>query len=84
VARLEPGDALVVHSDGLVELEERTTQLSDYLAGVNGQATATELMGSLIERVPATPPDDVTIVVLRRRPDGSIELPRARSERSLL
>jgi serine phosphatase RsbU (regulator of sigma subunit) len=69
VARLEPGDALVVYSDGLVETEEGTAHLSDYLAGLSGQASATELMSSLIEKTPATPPDDVTIVVLRRRPE---------------
>ena len=68
---LEPGETLVVHSDGLVELAEETISLQAYSAELDGAADAEETVRSLLGRMPARPPDDVTVMVLRRLPNGT-------------
>jgi serine phosphatase RsbU (regulator of sigma subunit) len=69
-AQLEPGDALILYSDGLVETEERTFQLEELTPSFDDSASAAEIVGRLMEPTPAKPADDVTLVVLRRVPEA--------------
>jgi len=64
-ARLKPGEALVVYSDGLVEREERTLPLSEYARELESE-NAESIVRRLMERMPQRPADDVTVMVLRR------------------
>jgi PAS domain S-box-containing protein len=64
--RLEPGDTLVVYSDGLVEHGERTGDLNEYRWQLDQAASAEELVRLLMRDLPAQPPDDVTVLVLHR------------------
>ena len=65
-AVLEPGEMLVVHSDGLVELGDEPTSLEAYLPDLERAADAQEAVTRLLGRMPAHLPDDVTVLVLRR------------------
>jgi serine phosphatase RsbU (regulator of sigma subunit) len=67
-ARLEPGDSLLVYSDGLVERGDDTLELSDIVRDVGTDAEARDVVGQLMGTVPAQPGDDVTVVVLCRLP----------------
>jgi len=78
VARLEPGDTLVLYTDGIVERQDRsgefygTDRLERLLAGLRGQSArdvATQALrdaDDFAAGAPAT--DDMTLVVVRRRP----------------
>jgi serine phosphatase RsbU (regulator of sigma subunit) len=66
--QLEPGDALILYSDGLVETEERTLDLDELTEAFDASMGAGEIVQRLMERTSVRPPDDVTVVVLRRRP----------------
>ena len=63
---LEPGEMLVVHSDGLVELGEEPVDLGAYAEELAEAGDAQEAVTRLLGRVPARPLDDVTVMVLRR------------------
>jgi serine phosphatase RsbU (regulator of sigma subunit) len=63
---LQPGEMLVVHSDGLVELGDETTSLGEYSAELDRASDAEEAVTGLLGRMPARLPDDVTVMVLRR------------------
>jgi len=63
---LRPGDALVVCSDGLLEIGEETARLEDVLAGTDATGGAAALVGRLMGRVGERLGDDATAVVLRR------------------
>ena len=67
-AALEPGDTLVVHSDGLVETGERLLKLADFAPELGGPGDAGALVERLMRRMPPHQIDDVTVVVVRRRP----------------
>jgi PAS domain S-box-containing protein len=67
--RLQPGDSLIVYSDGLVETEERTGDLGDFVTELAGPPGAHEMVSRLMDRMPPRPPDDVTVVVLWRVPE---------------
>jgi PAS domain S-box-containing protein len=69
-ARLEPGDTLVIYSDGLVETEERTLELDEFRSEFDESEDAAEVIRRLMDRMPANRSDDVTIVLLRRLPDS--------------
>ncbi len=73
LATLEPGDTLIVYSDGLVETEERTIGLSAFAAELYGSADAAEAVTRMAARMPNPLADDVTIVLLRRLADVSTE-----------
>jgi PAS domain S-box-containing protein len=64
--RLEPGDTLLVFSDGLIEVEERTLELSDLAAELDQAEDADEMVKRLVGKTPAILSDDVTVVALRR------------------
>jgi serine phosphatase RsbU (regulator of sigma subunit) len=64
---LHPGDLLVVHSDGLLELQGAPQASRDLAPLVAGASSAQEAIDRLLV-VPTAfdPPDDVTIVVVHR------------------
>jgi sigma-B regulation protein RsbU (phosphoserine phosphatase) len=74
---LEPGDTLVLYSDGVTDAqnaageefgEARTQALLRSLAGRPADEIVTEVLGALEEFVQGTPQfDDMTILVLRRQ-----------------
>lgn len=66
-ARLEPGDTLVLYSDGLVETEERTEELTEFAPEIVEPPDAADAVARLLGRMPDHPFDDVTLVILRRR-----------------
>jgi serine phosphatase RsbU (regulator of sigma subunit) len=65
--RIEPGDALVLYSDGLVETDERTVELAEFAPEITGPPDAAEAVARVLDRMPEHPHDDVTLVILRRR-----------------
>jgi serine phosphatase RsbU (regulator of sigma subunit) len=64
--QLEPGDLLLLYSDGLVEREEGTVRLDDLARHLDAATTATDVVARLMDTSPLLPPDDVTVVTLRR------------------
>jgi serine phosphatase RsbU (regulator of sigma subunit) len=69
---LEPGDSLVIVSDGVLDAHD---SLEDFLRNVEKAArqgvTSEEICAALLELAPAaTAEDDVTAVVVRRKPTG--------------
>jgi len=70
VLRLRPGDALIVHSDGLVEREgDRTGTLAEFSAELDSASDAKDLVRRLVARMPGHLSDDVTILALHRAPE---------------
>src|SRR5262249_35911091 len=67
---LEPGDALVVYSDGLVDARANSMLERDEIAEqLGGASSASEMVGRLMDLAALSgrpPPDDLTVVVLRR------------------
>ena len=71
---LELGDTLIVHSDGLVETEERTGDLGEYADDLEEESDAQETVWRLMRHLPSHAvrlQDDVTVVALHRRPLSS-------------
>src|SRR5205823_3456897 len=60
---LQPGEMLVVHSDGLVELGEEPTSLEAHSAELDQAGDAEDAVFRLLRRMPAQLPDDVTVMV---------------------
>lgn len=69
-ARLDPGEALVIYSDGLVETRERVLRLEDFRTDFDESADAKEVVRRLVDRDPTGRIDDVTVLLVRRAPDG--------------
>jgi PAS domain S-box-containing protein len=69
-AWLEPGDTLVVHSDGLVEGESRTRTLDEFEPEFMRSGDAAEIVRRLIATVAGRQADDVTVAVVRRQPEA--------------
>jgi sigma-B regulation protein RsbU (phosphoserine phosphatase) len=67
-ARLEPGDALILYSDGLVEREAGTVNLADITRSLADSPDAEDSVRRLMAAMPGPSVDDVTVVVLRRVP----------------
>jgi PAS domain S-box-containing protein len=68
--RLEPGDSILMYSDGLVETETGTEPPEALVPELQGAEDAAELLDRLMRRVPARLADDVTVVILRRLPEA--------------
>jgi PAS domain S-box-containing protein len=81
-ALIEPGDQLVVYSDGLVEREDRTLDLDDFAGEFERSNGPSDVVACLMDRMPAHPTDDVTVVVLARRLAAGA--PAARTRRAVL
>jgi PAS domain S-box-containing protein len=64
---LEPGDALVLHSDGLVEAGGGCRDGGGLARELERAESADDMVRRLVNRVPAGHADDVTVLVLRRR-----------------
>ncbi len=76
-ARLDPGDTLVLYSDGLVEREDGTIELRHLVEGLGESPGAADSVKWLLTSMPGRPTDDVTVVVLRRAPDVPVAGPLA-------
>lgn len=63
--RLQPGQTLIVHSDGLVESEGESRRLSCFSEELEASQNARDMVRRLLGRMPFSPPDDVTVLVLR-------------------
>jgi serine phosphatase RsbU (regulator of sigma subunit) len=66
---LESGDALIIYSDGLVDARSDGMVDGDVIADrLDGATCASEMVSRLVElaEVSGPPPDDLTVVVLRR------------------
>jgi PAS domain S-box-containing protein len=68
--RMDPGDTVLVHSDGLVEVGDQTVDEAELIRDLEPGADAGEMVRRLMERVAASHTDDVTVVVLRRLPEA--------------
>lgn len=66
IARMEPGDTLLVYSDGLVEREDGNLDIREFSGDLDDAEDAGQMVRQLMERVPERPDDDVTLIVLRR------------------
>jgi PAS domain S-box-containing protein len=66
IAQLDPGDTLLVYSDGLVETDERSVEPQELAAGLDESMQAAEIVSRLIARMPPRLADDVTVVAVRR------------------
>jgi serine phosphatase RsbU (regulator of sigma subunit) len=64
--QLEPGDTLIVYSDGLVELDGPAIALHEFEPDLADAADAGDAVSRMMGRVTGRQPDDVTVVVLRR------------------
>jgi anti-sigma regulatory factor (Ser/Thr protein kinase) len=76
---LAPGETLIVYSDGLVEMDERTLALDEFAPEFNGARAADDLVARLMATASTRPTDDVTVLVLRRLAE-----PARRDEMTLL
>ena len=64
---LHAGDSLIVYSDGLLEiLPEIEEEQAALAALLHGAESAAAMVARLLERAVALPPDDLTVLVLRR------------------
>jgi PAS domain S-box-containing protein len=79
-AQLSPGDTLLVYSDGLVETDERTVGLEELVPDLDASTDVTDVVTRLMGRMPDRPPDDVTLLALRRLPLLAPGLPARRRE----
>jgi PAS domain S-box-containing protein len=68
---LQPNDTLLVYSDGLVETSGRPLAVSDFASELDDASSAGDVVRRLMARMPDRPPDDVTILALRRVPEGA-------------
>jgi serine phosphatase RsbU (regulator of sigma subunit) len=75
---LDPGDMLVVYSDGLVERADGTVELKAFRNDLESSAGAEDAVRRLLDSTPNRPADDVTVLVLRRLQTGPTA-PQARS-----
>lgn len=67
LATLAPGDLLIAHSDGLLELANGPRTTADALATLTAAPTAADALAHLTASLGSTPPpDDVTVLVIRR------------------
>jgi PAS domain S-box-containing protein len=73
--RMDPGDSILMYSDGLVETEAGTEEPEDLIQELRGAEDAAELLDRLMRRVPARLADDVTVVILRRLPAATTAKP---------
>jgi PAS domain S-box-containing protein len=64
--QMEPGDMLLVFTDGLVEINDVTIEVAEVLKGLEGAGTAAEAVARLVETVKGQKGDDVTVIALRR------------------
>jgi PAS domain S-box-containing protein len=68
--RLRPGDILLVHSDGLVEIGDQTVDAGQLVRELAGAEDAREMVARLLGRVAGQRADDVTVLIARRLAGG--------------
>jgi serine phosphatase RsbU (regulator of sigma subunit) len=64
--QLQPGDILLVYTDGLVEVGDQAVELRQLAEALEGAAGAEQMVGRLLDRVRGHQGDDVTVVALQR------------------
>jgi PAS domain S-box-containing protein len=64
--QLQPGDTLLVYTDGLVEVGDQTVELRQLAEALEGVEGAEQMVGRLVDRVRGRHGDDVTVMLLRR------------------
>jgi PAS domain S-box-containing protein len=67
---LRPGDTLVAYTDGLVRMGQRTIGLEEATGALEGAGGAEEMVGRLVGAPVGERHDDVSVIVLWRRPTG--------------
>jgi PAS domain S-box-containing protein len=70
--RLDPGDMLLVFTDGLVEIGDSTTAVEVLLSGLEAAESADEVVERLVGMVRGQKGDDVTVLALRRTGSGAL------------
>jgi hypothetical protein len=70
VAHLDPGDALIVYSDGLVERADRTLSFEETTECLTRSDGAEATLERLLANRPSRVADDVTVLVRDLMPDG--------------
>jgi serine phosphatase RsbU (regulator of sigma subunit) len=63
--QLQPGDILLVYTDGLVEVGDQAVELRQLAEALEGAAGAEQMVGRLLDRVRGHQGDDVTVMLLR-------------------
>ena len=68
---LDPGDTLLVFTDGLVEVGDETIEVEEVLGSLDRAGSVEQVVEHLVDRVRGQRSDDVTVLALRRTGGGA-------------
>jgi serine phosphatase RsbU (regulator of sigma subunit) len=63
---LDPGDTLLVYTDGVVEIGDRTAGVDEIERLLRGAGNARDMVACLVDRVRGQQSDDVTVLLVQR------------------